>query len=152
MVLVSFCFRELNMKTQCRSTHFFTLYKMLYTSSLSVTFVSNKTGSIRTTRILDWSMFRFLLYSKPKLEQNAFMIKKCTDSCSLNLYRFQRNLFSSDAYFLQNIVRLISTILMLHSTLISTSEKKFTQCHVHFSKNNFIQKKLMNSHSAIFGP
>ncbi len=125
---------------------------MIYTSSLSVTFLSNKTGSIRTTRILDWSMFRFLLYSKAKLEQKALMIKKCTDSCSLNLYRFQRNLFSSDAYCLQNIVRLISTILMLHRTLISTSAQKFTPCHVHFSKNNFIQKKLMKSHSAIFGP
>jgi hypothetical protein len=107
---------------------------MIYTSSLSVNFLSNKTGSMRTTRILDWSMFRFLLYSKPKLEQKALMIKKCTDSCSLNLYRFQRNLFSSDAYFLQNIVRLISTILMLHRTLISTSEQR--KYHIRYQGKN----------------
>jgi hypothetical protein len=70
------------------------------------------------------------------------MINNCTDSCSSNLNRFQTNPFSSDAYFLQNIVRLTSTILMLHRIVISTSEQKFTPCHVHCSKNNFIHKKI----------
>ncbi len=62
------------------------------------------------------------------------MIKKQTDSCSLNLYRFQKNLFCSDAYFLQSIERVISTILILNITLISTSEQ--SKCHIRNLRKN----------------